>query len=173
MRMVEDNVENAVGHSHNVARVAEDIARQEFLRAQQGAGAAYHHRQQVGVCENAAAFEMSALADALAMFERSEIHCAHASGAQKREIEVEANLLFHQRIEAFKNENLAGHRSEIARVESLAEERHMPYRANMLLELNSAIQDSHEAQRIASDLSIKRDELREELEQSSLHKKQL
>ena len=37
MRMIEDNVENAVGHSHNVARFAEDIARQEFLRAQQEA----------------------------------------------------------------------------------------------------------------------------------------
>jgi hypothetical protein len=43
MRTVEGNVEHAVGHSHQVARVAEDIARQEFLRAQQEAGAAHHH----------------------------------------------------------------------------------------------------------------------------------
>ena len=49
----------------------------------------------------------------------------------------------------------------------------MVYRAQMHSELKSAIQDRQEATRIASDLSIKRDELRQELAQASLHKKQL
>ena len=43
----------------------------------------------------------------------------------------------------------------------------------MSLELESAIQDSQEAQRIASELAIKRDELRQDLEQANLLRKQL
>ena len=113
---------------------------------------------------------MSALAETLVTFEQSEIHQAQASNAQRREIEVEANSLLHQRVKALNNENLAGHRSEIARVESLAEERHLAYRATVHSELNSVIRDSQEAQWIASDLSIKNDELREEAAKATTEK---
>ena len=104
MRMVESNVERTVGHSHNVARVAEDIARQEFNRARLEAGAANHHRQQAGAFENAAVLEVSALADALATFERSELRHANASSVQRRELENEANELFRRQVENFKTE---------------------------------------------------------------------
>jgi hypothetical protein len=114
-----------------------------------------------GVFENAAALEMSALVEALTTLEHSELHRSHASHSQLREVEAQANSLLHQRISALQNESLACQRSEIARVECLADERHQMCRAKMSLELNSAIQDSQEAQRIASDLSIKCDELRE------------
>jgi len=173
MRTVECNVENAMGHSHKVAMVAADVARQELLRAQQEAGAAHHRRQQIGAFETAATLEMSALANTLATFEQSEIHQAQTSNTQRREIEVEADALFHQRVKTLNNENLAGHRSEIARVESFAEERHLTYRAKMHSELNSALRDSQEAQRIASDLSVRYDELLEEAAKATMEKKQL
>ena len=58
-------------------------------------------------------------------------------------------------------------------MESLAEERRLAYRAKMHSELNSASKDSQEAQRIASDLYVKCNELREEVAKSTVHQKQL
>ena len=83
--------------------------------------------------ESAASLEMSALAEALAMFEQLEIQRANASNTEKREIEAIADSLFYQRMEALQDESHSSHRLEIARVESLADERHMAYRANMSL----------------------------------------
>ena len=128
-------------------------SRQEFNRARLEAGAANHHRQQAGAFENAAVLEVNALADALATFERSELHHANVSSAQRRELENEANVLFRRQVENLKSESLVGYRSEIARIESLAEERNLAFRASMHSELSSAISDSQEAQRIASGLS--------------------
>jgi hypothetical protein len=171
MRNVESNVEQVVGRTQQIAMVEADIARQEFARAHLEAGAVHHHRQQIGAFENAATLEMSALNETLATFEQSEIHRAQAPAVQLHAIEVEADALFHQRIQASNAENITGQRSEIARVESLAEQRHLAYRAEMHSELNSAIEDSREAQLIASDLSIKCHELREEVATSLSHKK--
>ena len=63
--------------------VAEGIAEQEFFRAHQEAGAAQHMGQQIGMFESAATLEMHALAKTLATFERSELHQAQASDAQR------------------------------------------------------------------------------------------
>jgi len=59
VRDVEANVEQAVGRSQQAALVAEDIARQEFFRAQHEAGAAIHHQQRIGAVKSAATLEMS------------------------------------------------------------------------------------------------------------------
>ena len=116
MQKVESNVQQAVGHSHRVAMVAEGVAEQEFYRAHQEAGAAQQLGRQLDVFQGAAEMEMNPLSETLATCEHSELRLAQTSNVQHVQIEAEANALFQQRVNTIQIESLAERRLVVARM---------------------------------------------------------